>query len=459
MPSPPHVRRTLATLVVVALATTIGLTASNALATTPAPPNPITPGNFSGYGFDQCNAPSQASMTAWLKSSPFRAVGIYISGTLRFCPDQPNLTATWVATQLSTGWRLLPIHLGAQASCSSRVRYKGDLINPGTTDDYAAARAQGRAEANTATAAAKALGIVARSTIYYDLESFDIKNTSCRLSALKFLSAWTNKIIQNGYTSGVYSSAGSGIKALDDARVTPGNTISMPYQIWIADWNGTAGTTSTYVRPDGWVGRRLHQYQGGHNETWGGVTINIDRSWLSLSGGPATPPPPTTPEGSLPASLADPRCTTTSINRTAYRFVTPTRRPSLIVPLQCLLKQHGLYTVSVTGNWNRRTRNGVEAWQKRVGHLQQRAFTRADWVSLLSAGNSGTVLKPGVRGADVIRAQRAINAAANTPVTITGIYDSATQQAVALYQRENHISPVHGIIATLTWGALTKGLW
>jgi peptidoglycan hydrolase-like protein with peptidoglycan-binding domain len=459
MPSPPRVRRTLATMVVAALATTLGLTASNALASTPAAPNPITPGNFTGYGFDQCNAPSQASMTAWLKSSPFRAVGIYISGALRFCPDQPNLTSTWVTTQLSTGWRLLPIHLGAQASCSSRTRYKNDLINPSSTDDYAAARAQGRTEASTATAAAKALGIVALSTIYYDLESFNIKDAACRLSALKFLSAWTNKITANGYTSGVYSSAGSGIKVLDDARVTPGNTISMPYQIWIADWNGTASSTSTYLRSDGWPGRRLHQYQGGHNETWGGVTINIDRSWLNLAGGPATPPPPTTPEASVPAALADARCTTTSINRSAYRLVSPAQRQSLTVPLQCLLKQHGLYTVGVTGNWNRRTTAAVEAWQKHARHQQQRAFTRSDWVSLLSAGNAGTVLKPGIRGADVIRAQRAINAAANTPVTITGIYDATTQRAVAAYQVQNHISPVRGIVATLTWGALTQGLW
>ncbi len=459
MTSPSRVRRSLASAVIVALVATLGLTASNALATTPGPPNPITPGNFAGYGFDQCNAPSQSAMTTWLKYSPFRAVGIYISGALRFCQDQPNLTPTWVATQLATGWHLLPIHLGAQASCNSRTRYKNDLINANPADDYAAARAQGRAEANTATTAAKSLGIVARSTIYYDLENFNVKDSSCRLSALKFLSAWTNKLTRNGYTSGVYSSAGSGIKALDDARVTPGNTISMPYQVWIADWNSKADTSSTYLRTDGWANRRLHQYQGGHNETWGGVTINIDRSWLDLSGGPATPPPPLTPEAALPASLTDPRCTTTAVNRAAYRFTSPTRRKSLILPLQCLLKQRGLYTPAVTGNWNRRTASGVLAWQRKVRHPQQKAFTRADWVSILSAGNAGTVLKPGVRGSDVVRAQRVINAAGSTPVKITGIYDSVTQQAVAAYQRENHISPVHGIVATLTWGAFTTGLW
>ena len=54
--------------------------------------NVATPGNFTGYGFDQCLAPTQKAMDAWLKSSPFLAVGIYISGDSRACRIQPNLT-------------------------------------------------------------------------------------------------------------------------------------------------------------------------------------------------------------------------------------------------------------------------------------------------------------------------------------------------------------------------------
>src|SRR4051794_1397478 len=61
----------------------------------------VTPRNFTGYGFDQCLAPTQAAMDAWLTSSPFWAVGIYISGDSRACRNQPNLTPTWVRTQLS----------------------------------------------------------------------------------------------------------------------------------------------------------------------------------------------------------------------------------------------------------------------------------------------------------------------------------------------------------------------
>src|SRR5215213_6187431 len=110
--------------------------------------NVVTPGNFTGYGFDQCTAPTQASMDAWLNSSPYWAVGIYISGDSRACTSQPNLTPTWVSTQLAKGWLLL-ITLGPQASCTTRPRYLQQVrINPSPTDAYSIARSQGRGEAN-----------------------------------------------------------------------------------------------------------------------------------------------------------------------------------------------------------------------------------------------------------------------------------------------------------------------
>lgn len=452
----PRGRRILAGLTLAAIAATVGLVASSTAQT----PNPVTPGNFVGYGFDQCEAPSQAAMTAWLKSSPFRAVGIYISGAMRFCQAQTNLTPAWVSTQLATGWRLLPIHLGAQASCTTRARYQSDRISANAADSYAAARTQGRNEAQIAVAAATKLGIVPKSTLFYDLESFSLATASCRTSSLAFLAAWTNRIHALGYRSGVYSSAASGIKLLDTARTTPGNTYAMPDQIWIADWNGKADPNSAYVRSDGWVGRRVHQYQGGHAETWGGVTINIDRNWLDLRSTVTTPAPTPTPTPTPPpaSTMRDARCTTVSINRPAYRYVDARTRPSLVTPLQCLLKQQHLYTVAVTGNWNSRTLAGIQAWQRRVRHPVHTGFTRSDWVSILAAGNSGTVLKPGVKGADVIRVQRALNAARADGLSINGVYNAATQASVKAYQRTVGIRTT-GVVASLTWGALVAGRW
>ncbi len=160
--------------------------------------NVVTPGNFTGYGFDQCHAPDQRSMNRWLTHSPFLAVGIYISGNSRACRDQPNLTPQWISTQLAKGWRLLPITLGPQASCQPRFpRYDDDpKINPkrGTDGLYRWAREQGTAEATKTVADAQALGIVAGSTLWYDLEGFNDNLGDCRESALAFLSAWTDQL-------------------------------------------------------------------------------------------------------------------------------------------------------------------------------------------------------------------------------------------------------------------------
>ena len=104
MPPPHQVRR---------LAATLALAVAATLATGPAAAPAagddaqgvravgVTPGDFTGYGFDQCLAPTQKAMNRWLRSSPFLAAGIYISGKSRACREQPNLTPTWVSTQLA----------------------------------------------------------------------------------------------------------------------------------------------------------------------------------------------------------------------------------------------------------------------------------------------------------------------------------------------------------------------
>ena len=126
------------------------LTATTSTSATAA--NAPVPRDFTGYGFDQCDAPTQRKMDAWLQHSPYWAVGIYISGKSRACLKQANLTPTWVATQIRNGWRLLPITLGPQASCSTRFpRYGNDpVIKADPTNNYAKARSMGRAEAQEA---------------------------------------------------------------------------------------------------------------------------------------------------------------------------------------------------------------------------------------------------------------------------------------------------------------------
>ena len=95
-------------------------------------------------------------------------------------------------------------------------------------------------------------------------------NTS---SVLAFLSAWTTTLHAAGYQSGVYSSADSGVR---DLAGQWGTGYTEPDDIWFAEWNGVHTVSSSFIPSGFWVARRLHQYSGGVNATYGGVTLNID---------------------------------------------------------------------------------------------------------------------------------------------------------------------------------------
>ena len=409
--------------------------------------NVATPGAFHGYGFDQCLAPTQKAMNAWLRESPYLAVGIYISGDSRACKVQPNLTPTWVSTQLQKGWKLLPITLGPQASCNARFpRYGHDArINrdPGTHGHYAKARQQGLAEADKTVAAAKALGLSPGSTMYYDLEGFDATITRCRDSALAFLSAWTREIHTLHYVSGVYSSAGSGIKMLDQARVKTPTAYHLPDQIWIARWDGMANTSTTYIRNDGWrPGGRLKQYVGGHNETWGGVTINIDRNYLSL-GSPAAP--------------AESHCHGVAVDFPDYPRVTATADAAVIKAMQCLLTEQKAYAGRLTGTLNTATLAAMGAWQKAHGLPVRANWSRRSWMSLLATGPQ-PVLKLGSTGPSVRDLQRTLNAATSgTDLPVNGIFGPRTDTALRGWQIDVDRNP-SGVATPGLWAALASGL-
>jgi hypothetical protein len=406
--------------------------------------NPVTPGNFTGYGFDQCLAPEQSTMDVWLKHSPFLSVGIYISGNSRACRSQPNLTTTWISSQLRKGWRLLPITLGPQASCSTRYpKYDDDpTINPDSTNGYSRAKAQGRLEAIRAVERAQALGIRAGSTLFYDLEAFDIGNTRCRESALRFLHAWTNKLHVLGYVSGYYSSAGSGIKMVDDARVYRPGQFSLPDQLWIARWDGVANTSTSYVREDGWQPhRRVKQYQGGHDERWGGVTINIDRNFLDVGRGSVAAP--------------ESRCGGVRVNFWRYDTLTPgSERRAKIKALQCLLTEQGYYSGPLDGGYGKVLSNAVKSWQYARGFTPTTTWSRPHWVSLLSRG-TWTIIKFGSAGRPVRRLQRALNAN-GAWLSISGVFNAKTDRALRAWQKDVGI-PASGVAAPNVWWRLGKG--
>ena len=420
------------------------LTAS--LGTAPAQAeNPVTPGSFTGYGFDQCLAPTQKSMDVWLTESPFWAVGIYIDGDSRACRSQPNLTPSWISTQLANGWRLLPITLGPQASCNPRFpRYSDDVkINPSSANNYRAARVQGRREAVDTVATAQKLGIPTGSTLWYDMEAYDISNTACRESALAFTSAWTIKLHALDYVSGVYSSAGSGIKALDDVRVNRPDAWTLPDRIWIARWDGVANTSTDYIRPDGWLpGNRMKQYLGGHDETHGGVTINIDSNYLDLGA------------GSVPGT--EPRhCGGVRLNFRTYPTLRADDEGTRVTALQCLLRWQDAYAGELTGVMDTKTRDAVRAYRVDHGMTAGRVAGPRVWTSLNSQGQS-SVMKYGAASEEVRRLQRALNSASAERLPITGIFEGATTAAVKRYQSRLDTAAT-GVVTPRLWAMLQRG--
>jgi hypothetical protein len=225
--------------------------------------------DFTGLGFDACAAPSSRTMAAWA-TSPYRAIGVYIGGANRAC-SQPNLTTTWVGEQVGAGWHLIPTYVGLQAptsSCGSCAKLSSNTSK---------ATAQGTEAGSDAVAKAQSVGIGPGSPIYFDMEAYT-RTSSASTATLSFLSAWTVRLHALGYTSGAYSSSSSGIADL--ARAI-GSAYTLPDDIWTANWNGARNTLDPYLSSSAWAShQRIHQYHGGHNETYGLATINIDNDYV-----------------------------------------------------------------------------------------------------------------------------------------------------------------------------------
>jgi Domain of unknown function (DUF1906) len=224
---------------------------------------------FTGEGFDTCHAPSLKTMAAWWKSSPYRAIGIYIGGPNRACGDG-NLSNSWVHAVSAMGWHLVPIYVGQQAPCEHQPHL--GLMNAKNAADDAASAAE-----NAANRAA-ALGIARGSAIYFDLESYGRKNAGCTNTVVRYIGAWTGRLHAEGYLAGVYSSAGSGITDLAHVSL-PG--LPRPDALWIARWDNKSTVQDPSVPSNAWMPhQRIKQFTGGHKESHGGVTIDIDRDWL-----------------------------------------------------------------------------------------------------------------------------------------------------------------------------------
>lgn len=225
---------------------------------------------FKGLGFDTCTAPSVAALRAWL-ASPYRAVNTYFGGINRGCA-QPNLNAAWVRDVSNLGYRIIPTYFGRQPSCMLGTKqYRYDASN---------ATSYGTQDGQDAVSRAKSLGMRSGSALYADVEHYDRTNSSCVTAVRRYVSAWTKALHASGFLAGVYVHQDSGLRDL--SAVHGSTTYARPDAVWMARWDGNQSLTGWPTAPNSqWaVHQRAKQYRGDHNETWGGVTINIDSDSL-----------------------------------------------------------------------------------------------------------------------------------------------------------------------------------
>jgi uncharacterized protein YraI len=227
---------------------------------------------YSGLAFDTCTAPPLSAIRAW-NASPYRAVGVYIGGVNRTCA-QPQLTASWVASVAALKWRLLPIYKGLQPPCG------GKPTDAKISSVAATARSQGTAAAADAIAKARALGMQPGSAFYNDIEHYTQTDSTCRTAVLSYVSAWTKELHRLGYVSGVYMNLNLGAKQLSDVYTS--TVYARPDALWIARFDGVDSLKGwTGIADSKWaVHQRGKQFRGSHNETYGGVTLNIDTNRL-----------------------------------------------------------------------------------------------------------------------------------------------------------------------------------
>ncbi|MEU3345738.1 glycoside hydrolase domain-containing protein [Streptomyces sp. NPDC006700] len=228
---------------------------------------------YQGRGFDTCTAPSRTAMSAWQGNSPYGAVGVYIGGVNRACA-QAKLTAEWVQTQYADGWRFFPLYVGPQPSSGA-----GSCRNSCASIDDPVP--QGREAAEDAVAQATALGFAKGSVLYNDLEHYT-PGGALTARVLGYLEAWTERLHELGYRSGAYGSVSSLVADL----VGSAGKVTLPDVIHFAHWNDENTTLHTAIPADLWAGhQRIHQYAGNRTETYGAVTINIDRDQLDVGAG------------------------------------------------------------------------------------------------------------------------------------------------------------------------------
>ena len=238
--------------------------------TDPSSRPPPDVGVIQAQGFDTCHLPTISEMQTWWNQSPYTFYALYLGGI--HVPSFCGLAdVAWVKAVHQQGWSFVPTWVGPQASCSG---YTHKMSSDPTIAYY-----EGRQEADAASAAAASKGLTnygwGGTIIYYDLEPFGIPTPECRQPVSAFMNGWVERLLELGNLSGGYGSRNS---YLSDWSTIP----NVPSDVWPASWYTNVYDPYATVFGISWLEglwtnhQRIRQYAGEVNNSWGGVTLNID---------------------------------------------------------------------------------------------------------------------------------------------------------------------------------------
>jgi hypothetical protein len=222
-------------------------------------------------GFDACVTPSTSEMQTWFSDSPYWNYFVYIGGSNRSNCGGASVTSSWVSTVIGQDWQLVFVWVGPQmpyGTCQTHDTYN-DYVSLDTSTAYN----QGWDQAKSAYSELKNLNVnVNNAPVVYDLEYYH-GGTTCRAAAKSFMKGWADYLDQSpSQYSGAY---GSACASYINDFASDGNP---PEFVWPGDGSTGESTGTISCIPSGnWVNHQRHkQYSGGHLETYGGVTMNID---------------------------------------------------------------------------------------------------------------------------------------------------------------------------------------
>ena len=230
-----------------------------------------------GQGFDKCEIPSLAQMQTWSEASPYQAVNLYIGGSSRACANSV-LSSSYLSLLYQQGWKFIPTWVGPQAPCTGYPsRMSGSV-----TEAYQ----QGMNQADLAVARLAALGLTdvdqTGSVVYYDIEPYGT-DTTCRAAVNAFMNGWVAQLHARGHLAGVYGSTLCNTSLSDFQYIT-----NVPDVIWPARWYHNLGegyydptanvwNLGSCIPNTAWPNhQRIRQYEGDHDELWGGLILAID---------------------------------------------------------------------------------------------------------------------------------------------------------------------------------------